>query len=132
MLEIIGKLQNKLDGMPAFCATKANELEVMAKSNITFNNRTGNALNSFKCTSLGSGGNCEIELSNGAYYYQWLEEGASSHIIEGNPYLYWEGAPFPMRRVNHPGIQPHNDMHNTVESFLPILGSELERYFGDL
>ena len=99
--------------MPEFCSSKANELEGMAKGNVTFNNVTGNASNSFKCVSSGSGGNCEIELSNGAYYYQWLEEGASPHIIEGNPYLYWEGAPFPMRIVHHPGIQPHNDLTAT-------------------
>lgn len=132
MLEIIGKLEAKLNGMPQFCSEKANELEGLAKGGITFNNRTGNAVNSFKCTSSGSGGNCNIELSNSAFYYPFLEEGASPHLITGNYWLSWPECIHPVHLVHHPGISPHNDMHNTVQGFLPQLGSDLERYWSDL
>ena len=116
MLEIIGKLQNKLYGMPAECQSIATELEALTKSNALWNDRTGAARQSIQGSSTGSGGNCTIELSIGVPYGEILEKGSRSHIIEGNPYLYWEGAPFPMRRVNHPGTKGFNALHNAASS----------------
>ena len=34
-----------------------------------------------------------------------IEEGSNPYVIEGDPYLYWEGADHPVKRVHHPGIK---------------------------
>ena len=90
MLEIIGKLQNKLDGMPAECQSIATELEALTKSNALWGDRTGAARQSIQGSSTGSGGNCTIELSIGVPYGEILEKGSRPHVIEGNPFLYLE------------------------------------------
>lgn len=40
-------------------------------------------------------------------YPYYVEKGTKPHVITGNPYLYWEGADHPVRRVNHPGTRPY-------------------------
>ena len=52
-------------------------------------------------TTEGSG--LDYEISTDLEYSEYIEDGTSPHIINGNPYLYWEGASHPVRSVNHPG-----------------------------
>ena len=52
-------------------------------------------------TTEGSG--LDYEIGTNLEYSEYIEDGTSPHIINGNPYLYWEGASHPVRSVNHPG-----------------------------
>ena len=49
------------------------------------------------------GSGLDYEIGTNLEYSEYIEDGTSPHIINGNPYLYWEGASHPVRSVNHPG-----------------------------
>lgn len=128
MLEIIGILENKLDGMAAYCREVSKELETQCKSQAGWNDRTGAARQSIEGTSTGSGASCDITLSIGTDHGGILEFGSPAHVIEGNPFLYWEGALHPVARVNHPGFGEFRALRNAAESGL--VESMLFDYWG--
>lgn len=39
----------------------------------------------------------------GAEHWVYAQYGTSAHDIEGNPWLYWDGADHPVHKVHHPG-----------------------------
>ena len=47
------------------------------------------------------------EVGTNVKYAEIIELGSRPHIINGNPYLYWEGAEHPVKRVNHPGTKAY-------------------------
>ena len=49
------------------------------------------------------GSGLDYEIGTNLEYSEYIEDGTSPHIINGNPYLYWEGASHPVKSVNHPG-----------------------------
>lgn len=104
--------------MPGFCQEVSKELENECKSSAGWQDRTGAARDSIEGTSTGSGGNCTITLSIGTDHGAILEEGASPHIIEGNPFLYWQGCSHPVRFVNHPGFSGFHALENAASSGL--------------
>ena len=53
------------------------------------------------------GGGLEYAVDSNLEYAPHVEFGTSPHVIEGNDYLYWEGAEHPVRRVNHPGNEAY-------------------------
>ena len=65
-------------------------------------------------TTEGSG--LDYEISTNLEYSEYIEDGTSPHIINGNPYLYWEGASHPVRRVNHPGNRAYLYMETACDT----------------
>ena len=65
-------------------------------------------------TTEGSG--LDYEISTNLEYSEYIEDGTSPHIINGNPYLYWEGASHPVRRVNHPGNKAYLYMETSCDT----------------
>ena len=65
-------------------------------------------------TTEGSG--LDYEISTNLEYSEYIEDGTSPHIINGNPYLYWEGASHPVRRVNHPGNKAYLYMETACDT----------------
>ena len=61
-------------------------------------------------------------------YSEYIEDGTSPHIINGNPYLYWEGASHPVRRVNHPG----NKAYLYMETAFNTQTEDLEDRISDI
>ena len=49
------------------------------------------------------GSNLEFTISANTEYAHFIEYGTSPHRIEGNPYLWWEGASHPVKSVMHTG-----------------------------
>ena len=47
------------------------------------------------------------EVGTNVKYAEIIESGSRPHIINGNPYLYWEGAEHPVKQVNHPGTKAY-------------------------
>ena len=130
MLEIIGKLEAKLAGMPQECEMISKELESQCKATAGWHDKTGAARESIEGSSSGSGGNCNIKLSIGTDHGLILEKGAAPHGIDGNPWLYWEGASHPVRHVNHPGVPQFRAVENAAESGL--VESRIISYWSDL
>ncbi len=55
---------------------------------------------------------------NGYSYPEGLELGVDHKwVIEGNPYLYWDGADHPVKSVEHPGIIPTPFVEPAQEAF---------------
>ena len=65
-------------------------------------------------TTEGSG--LDYEISTNLEYSEYIEDGTSPHIINGNPYLYWEGASHPVRSVNHPGNRAYLYMETACDT----------------
>ena len=65
-------------------------------------------------TTEGSG--LDYEISTDLEYSEYIEDGTSPHIINGNPYLYWEGASHPVRSVNHPGNRAYLYMETACDT----------------
>ena len=65
-------------------------------------------------TTEGSG--LDYEIGTNLEYSEYIEDGTSPHIINGNPYLYWEGASRPVRRVNHPGNKAYLYMETACDT----------------
>ena len=65
-------------------------------------------------TTEGSG--LDYEISTDLEYSEYIEDGTSPHIINGNPYLYWEGASHPVRSVNHPGNRAYLYMETAFDT----------------
>ena len=56
-------------------------------------------------------------LSEYGFPYPVVVDGGSDpHVIEGNPYLFWEGANHPVRSVMHPGTKPRPFVQPSLES----------------
>lgn len=53
------------------------------------------------------GSRLEYDVFTNVEYAHYMEYGTSPHRIEGNPYLYWDGASHPVKSVNHPGTKPY-------------------------
>lgn len=65
-------------------------------------------------TTEGSG--LDYEIGTNLEYSEYIEDGTSPHIINGNPYLYWEGASHPVRSVNHPGNKAYLYMETACDT----------------
>ena len=65
-------------------------------------------------TTEGSG--LDYEIGTNLEYSEYIEDGTSPHIINGNPYLYWEGASHPVRSVNHPGNRAYLYMETACDT----------------
>jgi len=66
---------------------------------------------------------------DGYPYPVGLEFGTRPHLIEGNPWLWWEGASHPVRRVNHPGNAPNPFVAPARELFKAAADSVVEGAF---
>jgi len=49
-------------------------------------------------------------------YAGWVHRGTDPHYIEGNNYLYWNGASHPVTHVFHPGTKPNPFMERGLEA----------------
>ena len=49
-------------------------------------------------------------------YAVWVHDGTRPHYIEGNNYLYWNGASHPVTHVFHPGTKPNPFMLRGLEA----------------
>lgn len=67
-------------------------------------------------------------MDNTEVYYPFVILGTDPHIIEGNPWLYWEGADHPVRRVQHPGTAANDFMATAYDASEGDVNSELSQF----
>ena len=58
--------------------------------------------------------------------------GTRPHIIEGSPWLYWDGADHPVRRVMHPGTAPNPFPDRAADRADQYIEQRLESFYNDL
>ena len=66
------------------------------------------------------------------FYAPFVILGTRPHIIEGKPWLYWEGADHPVRVVNHPGTQPNDFPGRAAERADSIIEDRLDGFYRNL
>lgn len=112
-----------------YADTASKKLENYAKVNKPWTNRTHDARNRLTGSWEWQGDNVKMALSHGVEYGIYLEKGTSPHVITGNPWLYWEGASHPVKKVNHPGSQPYPIIMPTIEAVGPQIMQGLSFLF---
>lgn len=90
-----------------------DKAERIARGNVADHTRSGELLSTVRSTKSLTGGRVWI----GTGHWRYIEYGTPPHII--NPRvkqaLWWEGAPYPVRRVYHPGITAYAPMMRTLK-----------------
>ena len=80
-----------------------------------------------------TGGNWLYHIQPGTPPYDvYMEEGTAPHIIEGNPWLYWDELEHPVHSVNHPGTQPYKYMEGAMLANVDGIVELLEEAIGDI
>ena len=93
---------------------------------------TGDLRRSIHVANHSSGHVFEYHVSPNTEYDYFMEYGTSPHIIEGNPWLWWKGAKFPVRRVHHTGTKPYLYMSKAFDSHTKNLEQRLAQIVGDV
>ena len=63
------------------------------------------------------GSGLDYEITASRPYAEYIEDGTKPHIIEGNPYLIWDGQiNGPVRSVNHPGNRAYKYMETACDA----------------
>ena len=65
-------------------------------------------------------------------YDIYMEEGTRPHIIEGNPWLWWDELEHPVRSVNHPGNPAYKYMEEALNSNVDRIIEFIEEAIGDV
>ena len=65
-------------------------------------------------------------------YDLYMEEGTKPHIIEGNPWLYWDELEHPVHLVHHPGTQPYKYMEEALNDNVFNIIELIEEAIGDV
>ena len=65
-------------------------------------------------------------------YDVYMEEGTAPHIIEGNPWLYWDELEHPVHLVHHPGTQPYKYMEEAMLANVDGIVGLIEEALGDV
>lgn len=69
----------------------------------------------------------EASIKSPAYYAQWVNDGTGPYEIRpvSAKALYWEGAPYPVKVVHHPGIKGQHFVENSIND----VTGRLDGYF---
>lgn len=105
--------------MSAYASSSAIKLQNYARQNKPWKDHTHDARNRLNTTWQWKGNKIVIALSHGVDYGIYLEKGTSPHTITGSPWLYWQGASHPVKKVNHPGTNPYPIIMPTIEHIGP-------------
>lgn len=73
-------------------------------------------------------GDLERSIYSDVPHFEYVVLGTPAHLIEGNPWLYWEGAKHPVRRVNHPGTEPNDYPSQAFQNAEPAVEAELQKF----
>ena len=121
LMNMLDQKQSRMkSALGIYANSSATKLQNHARQNKPWTNRTYDARNRLNATWEWKNDNVlSIALSHGVDYGIYLEKGTSPHIIVGNPYLYWQGASHPVRRVNHPGSRPYPIIMPTISVIGP-------------
>ena len=65
-------------------------------------------------------------------YALYMEEGTRPHIIEGNPWLWWDELEHPVHSVNHPGNPAYKYMEEALNSNVDRIIEFIEEAIGDV
>lgn len=68
-------------------------------------------------------------ITSGVKYARYLEEGTRPYTIYPNEKkaLFWKGAAYPVKKVNHPGIKARHFMEYGLKDALPGMKKIFER-----
>ena len=72
------------------------------------------------------------EVGTNVKYAEIIESGSRPHIINGNPYLYWEGAEHPVKQVNHPGTKAYPYMEPAAIKNEKKFNQDLEKLIKEI
>lgn len=121
--ELLGNLaqqQNRFkSAMELYASSSTIKLQNYARRNKPWKDHTHDARKRLNATWQWKGNKIVIALSHGVDYGIYLEKGTSPHTIIGNPWLYWEGASHPVKKVNHPGTNPYPIIMPAIEHIGP-------------
>lgn len=78
------------------------------------------------------GSHLEFDVFTNVEYAHYMEYGTSPHIIEGNPYLWWEGANHPVRRVRHTGTKPYLYITTSFDEHTKTLDTRIAEIIGEV
>lgn len=73
-------------------------------------------------------GEYERLITSDVPHFPFVVLGTRAHVIRGNPWLYWEGAEHPVRRVNHPGTAPNDYVSRAFENAEGAVDAEIQRF----
>ena len=115
--ELADMLEQKRNRTKAALEIYANSSALKLQNNA---NRTYDARNKLNASWEWKNENVlSIALSHGVKHGVYLEKGTSPHVITGNPWLYWQRASHPVKRVNHPGTNPYPIIMPTINEIGP-------------
>ena len=128
--ELMDMLEQKRNRTKAaleiYANSSATKLQNHARVNKPWTDRTHDARNRLNASWEWKNENVlSIALSHGVNYGIYLEKGTSPHVITGNPWLYWQGASHPDKKVNHPGTRPYPIIMPTINEIGPQVMSGL-------
>lgn len=78
------------------------------------------------------GGMLEFDVFTNVEYAHYMEYGTSPHIIEGNPYLYWDGASHPVKKVMHTGTKPYLYITTAFDEHTATLDTRIAEIIEDV
>ncbi len=113
---VIDYIQRKSAGMYALCVNWSETLRDETKVNAKWKDRTGHARQAIHGEVEVQNNKYTIYTSHGVQYGEYLENGTPPHIIrpKNKKALYWKGAAYPVKQVNHPGTKGFNTIENTM------------------
>lgn len=118
--------ERKVAGMYALLDNWAGTMVTYARENAPWKDRTAHARQGLHSGVDRDGTKLILYLSHGVEYGAYLEKGTPPHVIRprgkeagGKDFLYWPGAPHPVRQVHHPGTKGY-----------PIIGPTFEEHIG--
>ena len=80
-----------------------------------------------------TGNNWTFHVQPGTPMYDlYMEEGTRPHIIEGNPWLWWDELEHPVHSVNHPGTPAYKYMEEALNSNVDRIIEFIEEAIGDV
>jgi hypothetical protein len=125
-------IDRKVAGMTALLDVFGGRMESEAKTSAAWTDRTSAARNTLHHGVVQTARVMWLLfLAYGVEYGEYLEEGTPPHIIrpKDKKALFWEGAPHPVRQVNHPGTKGFNTLHEVIDRNIPGLRGAVDRYW---
>lgn len=129
----IDYILRKRAGMSILCNTIAKGLEGQVKNNAKWTDRSSNARQGLNGGVEGGNNQYTIYVAHGVDYGEILEDGSKPHVItpKNGKALYWRGAAYPVKKVNHPGTKGFKTIETTLESNRVMVKSSIIEYWSD-
>lgn len=127
---LLAALQTKSDQMPDKLNDLINEAGFIVQRHAVEEapRRTGNLKGSIRVEENGPLSRIVYPDQGVAPYALYVILGTAPHTIQGNPWLYWDGAEHPVRQVQHPGTAPNPFLDEASDASEAEIDAEVEKF----